>query len=183
MADSFAQLLADVQAVLAAGPQDTTWAAYDDAEELIGDLRALEAPLASDLAEARLSLEVLFAPTGALQETAMASGWHDTYMALARRADALLAGAGPAPGAERAYVRRRPSRRALVRQHARYELFRHAGPPVEVWLWGLDRLLHARRHPADFWAVVNEADRAFGEADPSWIEFPTGRRVPAPGLT
>jgi hypothetical protein len=46
-----------------------------------------------------------------------------------------------------------------------------------MWLWDLDRLLDRRRFPADFWAAVHEADRAFGEGDSSWIEFPTAHRV------
>jgi predicted kinase len=79
------------------------------------------------------------------------------------------------------YLRRRPARRALVRRRARYELLRTDGPPVEMWSWNLDRRLDARHNPADFWAAVHEADRAFDEGDSCWVEFPTGRRVPSTG--
>jgi hypothetical protein len=50
-----------------------------------------------------------------------------------------------------------------------------------MWFWDLDRLLDGRHYPADFWAVVHEADRAFGEGDPSWIKYPHGSRVSTPG--
>src|SRR5688572_17128529 len=79
---------------------------------------------------------------------------------------------------EPTYVRRRPARRAVLRRRARFQLLRVGGPPVEMWLWDLDQILDARRRPADFWAVVEAAELAFSEGDSSWIEFPSGRRVP-----
>ena len=38
----------------------------------------------------RLEIQVVFAPTGPLQEVSMASGWSDEFLVLAERADEAL---------------------------------------------------------------------------------------------
>jgi hypothetical protein len=38
----------------------------------------------------------------------------------------------------------------------------------------LDKFLDARRFPADFWACMEAADRAYAQRDPRLIEWPTG---------
>lgn len=81
---------------------------------------------------------------------------------------------------KRTYFRQRPQRRALLRRRDRYEVWRPHAESTEVWLWELDALLDARRHPADYWAAVEEARRAFAEADEAWVEFPDGCRVADP---
>jgi hypothetical protein len=78
------------------------------------------------------------------------------------------------------YFRRRPSRRSWLRRRHRFEIWRGGEPSTEVWVWELDALLDARRNPADYWAAAQAATQAYLEADESWIEFPSARRVTHP---
>ena len=75
-----------------------------------------------------------------------------------------------------------PIRRRLLgwRRTPRYELWRD-GVRVTASCSQLNRLLDARRFPADFWVTVHAVDaaHAWGDTD-SWIEWATGRRVPDP---
>ena len=78
---------------------------------------------------------------------------------------------------------RPPARRGLfarLTKGTQYEVWQHDHPPVAISRSQLDRLLDARRFPADFWAAIQSADSAFDEGDQSWIEFGTGRRVATP---
>jgi hypothetical protein len=64
----------------------------------------------------------------------------------------------------------------------RYELWQTDGQPAVLTRAELDKLLDARRYPADFWVAMHSADAAFDEGDrQSWIEFGTGLRVGDPG--
>ncbi len=82
MGDSLSRVLADLLVVLGATPQDILWPSYDSPEALRADVADLAARVEDGDAEAVQKVRLLFAPTGDLQETAIASGWHDTYMAL-----------------------------------------------------------------------------------------------------
>lgn len=65
------------------------WSGWDDAEEavaevdgIIGRIRETQAPVRAD---------ILFLPTGPLQETSLSSGWGDEFCALADRYDEACA--------------------------------------------------------------------------------------------
>lgn len=80
-------------AIVRSGPQDLVWQnTYRDDAQLVEDLcdhtRRLRGGDASRLAELRLAL----APTGSLNEIAIATGWADRYVALASRFDECVAG-------------------------------------------------------------------------------------------
>ena len=68
----------------------------------------------------------------------------------------------------------------MWRSSPRFEVWQPETDPRNVSFSELDRLLDARRWPADFWAAVEEAERASLASDPSWIESGTGRRVATP---
>lgn len=89
MADSLRAVVADLLVELRSRPQDTGWSSFDDENSLISEVERLASLVEEDEPSAPESLWLLFAPTGALQETALSSGWHDEYMALAQRFDAL----------------------------------------------------------------------------------------------
>jgi len=68
---------------------DTAWSGYEPAElraEIQSFLERAEAGLPLDEA-GRGRLQVLFAPTGALQETSLSSGWGQEFIELAGRFD------------------------------------------------------------------------------------------------
>lgn len=88
MADSLRALVADLLVQLRSRPQDTAWPSFDDESSLIGEVERLALLVEEDEPSAAEGMWLLFAPTGALQETALSSGWHDEYMALAQRFDA-----------------------------------------------------------------------------------------------
>jgi hypothetical protein len=90
VADSVEKIVDDLVAQLRSGPQDTGWSSsYDDGTSLISDVERLGTLAAGGDREAVRQLRLLFAPTGALQETALASGWSEEYMLLARRLDTV----------------------------------------------------------------------------------------------
>jgi hypothetical protein len=69
--------------------QDAVWSSTSVAEILAILDRGLEA-LRSGAVLNRDELKLLFAPTGALQETAMSNGWSDEYLLLAAEFDRLI---------------------------------------------------------------------------------------------
>ena len=85
------EVLAQVLAIVRSGPQDVTWQSrYRDDDELVADLiDHLERATSGDTS--RLGeLKLLFAPTGALCEIAISSGWSQEYAELGNRLDRLL---------------------------------------------------------------------------------------------
>ena len=82
-------VLRDTRSQLAASENDFTsshWASQSEAlAELDGHLMQLAAGHLD-----RPALSLLFAPTGSVQEVAVASGWGEEFLALAKRFDAAL---------------------------------------------------------------------------------------------
>jgi hypothetical protein len=79
------------------------------------------------------------------------------------------------------YIQRRNKGSALLpeRWRRQYNVWSDDGFGFSVSLSGLDTLLDARRYPADFWACVQAADRAFKAGDLQAVfEWPSGRRLP-----
>ncbi len=91
VADSITRIVGDLLARLRATPQDTGWSSsYPNGDALVRDVEKLSGLIEQGDADADRTLRLLFAPTGALQETAMSSGWSDDYMRLAGRLDAIV---------------------------------------------------------------------------------------------
>lgn len=66
----------------------SSWRDVDDAlEEIDGILTALRAGQMTD----RLTMSVLFAPTGPMQELALSSGWGNRFLQLAAEFDETMA--------------------------------------------------------------------------------------------
>ena len=88
--DSVEQVVHDLLVQMRSGPVDTGWSGlHEDGASLVRDVERLVTPVGNGDPEALARLRLLFAPTGALQEAAMASGWSDAYMELADRLDGL----------------------------------------------------------------------------------------------
>lgn len=61
----------------------------------------------------------------------------------------------------------------------RYEVLFGNGSRSIATLDRVDSLLDGRRVPADFWATMDEVQRAFVERDERFVVHPTGERIPA----
>jgi hypothetical protein len=75
---------------LVASSRSSPWSA-DDVEQISRHLRAAIAALQSGAPVDRASLGLLFAPTGAIQETSLDNGWGEEFLSLSRSVDAFLA--------------------------------------------------------------------------------------------
>ena len=93
--DAISQFLARVVELVAAS-DGFIWCTWDDRTEALAELRRAEEELSEG--GRPTTLQVLFLPTGDLQEVSMESGWSDEYIALADRFDRALVQLGPPGG-------------------------------------------------------------------------------------
>ena len=93
--DNFASLeavLLDARALLQRPGNDFSWSSWGDAKEALAEIDQIIAEIRpGHIPRSRLSISVLFAPTGPIQEVSVSSGWGDEFLALASRFDAALA--------------------------------------------------------------------------------------------
>ena len=83
-------LLRDTRAKLADSGNDFTWSSWEDQPTALAELdRHLNALAAGQID--KLGLDVLFAPTGPIQEVSLFSGWGDDFLVLAERYDTAIA--------------------------------------------------------------------------------------------
>jgi hypothetical protein len=84
-------ILQEAKLFLRRPENEFVWSEWDDglsaALEIDSHIAAIERGDNSRLPE----LELLFAPTGSIQEVAMSSGWGEPYLALAARFDKAIA--------------------------------------------------------------------------------------------
>lgn len=74
--------------IVRSGPQDLLWqCTYHDEAQLVADLRDHARRLRDGDGSRLTELRFALAPTGALNEIALGSGWADRYAALANRFD------------------------------------------------------------------------------------------------
>jgi len=84
-------VLEEARELLAAADNDFTWSSWQDRDDALSEIDTLLAELRSGVAPSILTLHVLFAPTGPIQEVSLSSGWGDAFIALAERFDAAMA--------------------------------------------------------------------------------------------
>ena len=84
-------VLRQVRERLASPDADFLWSSWEDADTALAEVDPLIHSLEAGALPARFSIDILFAPTGPLQETAMSSGWGDEFLTLADRCDGALA--------------------------------------------------------------------------------------------
>jgi hypothetical protein len=63
----------------------------------------------------------------------------------------------------------------------RYEILFADGTRRVANFHEVDSLLNGRSSPTDFWSTIQEVEKAYSIADTSFVEYPTGKRVPAAG--
>jgi hypothetical protein len=87
-------VLHDTRARLAEPGNDFVWSRWGDQAEALAELdRHLSALVAGQMEKGVLDL--LFAPTGSIQEVSISSGWGVDFLALAERYDAAIAEVSP----------------------------------------------------------------------------------------
>ena len=85
------QVLRDARALLARPDNDFDWSSWLDAEHALREVDGLIGELEGGGLPPRGAIEILFLPTGPMQEVALSSGWGDAFLAVADRYDAAAA--------------------------------------------------------------------------------------------
>ena len=86
-------VLEQARALLALPDNDFAWSRWENADEALRDIDRFIALLQSGVLPERGDLTILFAPTGAIQEVSLSSGWADAFLALASRFDDAITAA------------------------------------------------------------------------------------------
>lgn len=84
-------ILREARELLAHPANDFAWSSWEDGPAALREMDSLIATLESGRLPNRLTLSVLFAPTGPIQEVSLSSGWADAFLALANRSDVAIA--------------------------------------------------------------------------------------------
>jgi len=84
-------VLEEVRELLAADDNDFSWSSWRDRDDALSEIDTLLSELRAGIVPSALTLHVLFAPTGPIQEVSLSSGWDDAFIALAERFDDAMA--------------------------------------------------------------------------------------------
>lgn len=84
-------ILEEAHELLSADANDFSWSSWHDRDDALHEIDALLSELRSGVAPSALTLSVLFAPTGPMQEVSLSSGWGDAFVELAERFDSAMA--------------------------------------------------------------------------------------------
>jgi len=88
--EELAKVLREARSLLAHSGNDFSWSSWEDAGAALVEVDGLIAQLEAGRLPSRLTVSVLFAPTGPIQEVSLSSGWADEFLALAARCDAAV---------------------------------------------------------------------------------------------
>lgn len=83
-------VLEDVRALLALPDNKFLWSPWENETEALKEIDSLLRELEQGMLPKREVLEILFAPTGPIQEVSVSSGWEEEFLALAARFDAAV---------------------------------------------------------------------------------------------
>ena len=83
-------VLRDARELLALPDNDFAWSSWDDAADALHEIDELIAQIAAGELPKRSALEVLFLPTGPIQEVSVSSGWGQEFLRLATKFDAAI---------------------------------------------------------------------------------------------
>ncbi|MEQ1823176.1 MAG: hypothetical protein ABL949_11745 [Fimbriimonadaceae bacterium] len=84
------QILVKIRALLLTPGNDFSWSSWQDADGAVREIDSLIGRLSAGDSVNDLSLTVLFAPTGPIQEVALSSGWADEFAKLADQFDLAM---------------------------------------------------------------------------------------------
>jgi hypothetical protein len=83
-------VLRDARALLSLSGNDFSWSSWEDGPAALAELDRQIAAIESRQLPRRLDLEVLFAPTGPIQEVSLSSGWAVAFLDVAARFDVAV---------------------------------------------------------------------------------------------
>jgi len=81
-------VLLDARSLIALPDNNFDWSSWHDAAVALREIDGLVAALERGRVPSRLTMSVLFAPTGPIQEVSLSSGWAEEFLELAARFDA-----------------------------------------------------------------------------------------------
>jgi hypothetical protein len=84
-------VLRDARQFLARPDNDYAWSSWEDAPAALHEIDGLIACIESGTLPKRSDIELLFLPTGPLQEVSVSSGWGQQFLDLASRFDHAVA--------------------------------------------------------------------------------------------
>ena len=84
------KVLREARELLARPGNDFSWSSWRDASGALREIDRLIETIESGEMPKHLDFEVLFAPTGPIQEVSLSSGWGQEFLAVAQRFDAAL---------------------------------------------------------------------------------------------
>jgi hypothetical protein len=85
-----ADVLASARELLARRTNDFSWSSWKDQQSALDELdRVIEKVRRGRIP--KMTLDVLFAPTGPIQEVSVSSGWSQEFLAVAERYDGTVA--------------------------------------------------------------------------------------------
>jgi hypothetical protein len=85
-------VLLETRALLANPENNFLWSSWEDSSDALEEIDGLLGQLKAGIIPNAGSLNVLFLPTGDIQEVAISSGWGDEFLELANRFDAAMMG-------------------------------------------------------------------------------------------
>jgi hypothetical protein len=88
---AFVSILEEARRFLAAADNGFSWSSWQDRDDALSEIDTLLSELRSGIVPSALTLNVLFAPTGPIQEVSLSSGWGDVFIELAARFDDAMA--------------------------------------------------------------------------------------------
>ena len=88
--DPLIAIFEEARAWVAHPDNDFSWSSWIDGNDAVQELDSLLMTLRAGKRPAQGHMEVLFAPTGPMQEVSLSSGWGQEFLALAQRFDAAL---------------------------------------------------------------------------------------------
>lgn len=83
-------VLLEAREMLARPDNDFIWSSWEDAPAALHEIDGLVERLQAGERPERIDLEVLFLPTGPIQEVSVSSGWGKEFLALADRFDLAM---------------------------------------------------------------------------------------------
>jgi len=84
------EVLREARAFLARPGNDFAWSSWDDASSALREIDDIIARIeVADMPDRSIS-QILFAPTGPIQEVSLSSGWGDEFLDLSSRFDAAI---------------------------------------------------------------------------------------------
>jgi hypothetical protein len=87
--DRLLSMLAEARELLSRPGNDYAWSSWRDAQEALRGIERLAASIKGGSVP-RLDLQVIFSPTGPMQEVGLSSGWGEAFLDLASRFDEAM---------------------------------------------------------------------------------------------